>query len=98
MKKIVELDSDHTESGEPYREYIKHGCLEKKSKLCDWCKEHNFVGLSRGRIPRPFSDYNKDGFHYLDVFDTPMKTDDKPRPPDDMQPRANIRNLVKDKI
>ena len=55
------------------------------------------VLLDHPVVPRPFSDYNKDGFHYLHVFDTPMKTDDKPRPPDDMQPRTNIRKLVKDK-
>ena len=91
------FDCDHTESGELYREYVKHGCLEKKNQLCDWCKEHNFVGPSCGRIPRPFPNYNKDDFHYLDVFDTPMKIDGKPRSPDDMQPRANIKKLVKDK-
>jgi hypothetical protein len=97
MQKIIEFDCDHTESGELYREYVKHGCLEKKNQLCDWCKEHNFVGPSCGRIPRPFPNYNKDDFHYLDVFDTPMKIDGKPRSPDDMQPRANIKKLVKDK-
>ena len=79
-KEIIEFDSDHTEPGELYCEYIKHWCLEKKSQLCDLCKEHNLVGPPCSRIPRPFSDYNKDGFYYLDVFDTPMKTDDKPRP------------------
>jgi hypothetical protein len=97
MQKIIEFDCDHTESGELYREYVKHGCLEKKNQLCDWCKEHNFVGPSCGHIPRPFPNYNKDDFHYLDVFDTPMKIDGKPRSPDDMQPRANIKKLVKDK-
>ena len=33
--------------------------------------------------------------HYLDVFQTPLIVSGKPREPDDYQPSANVKKLVK---
>ena len=62
--------------------------------MCEWCKEHSFTVPQVERIPRPIPDTCRKG-HYLDVFQTPLTVSGKLREPDDYQPRANVKKLVK---
>ena len=94
MKKITDFDHLHTETGELYREFLKGDCQNKTGELCEWCKEHSFTGPQVERIPRPMPDTCRKG-HYLDVFQTPLIVSRKPHEPDDYQPRANVKKLVK---
>ena len=101
MKNITKFDHLHTEAGELYRGFLKGDCQNKVGGLCEWCKEHSFAGLQVERIPRPMPDTCRKG-HYLDVFHNPPPpppplqiVSGKPCEPNDYQPRANIRKLVK---
>ena len=100
VSQIIAFDEIHTEGGELYREFLKGDCETKTGELCDWCKAHCFRGPPCGRIPRPYPAYNEEVRpHYLDVFQTPVCDDSgKPRRPDDFQPRASIRKLVKERL
>lgn len=98
VSQILVSDELHTEGGELYREFIKGDCETKTGQLCDWHKAHCFRGPPCGCIPWPYPAYNEEGKpHYLDVFQTPVCDDSgKTQRPDDFQPRANIRKLIKE--
>ena len=95
--KITDFDELPTQSGELYREFLKGDCKTKTGELCDWCKAHSFRGPPCGHVPRPYPAEEGKRHYRLDVFQTPVcNTSGQPRAPDDFQPKANIKKLVKE--
>ena len=64
-------------------EFLKKSCSESSEVMCDWCKEN------LTRVPRPYPNYEADGFHYLSA----ENSTDLKRSVDDFQPRAQLRKL-----
>ena len=77
-------------------EYRKRECLRTLERTCEYC-ENTPLYLFKGfvsPVPRPFPDYNAlPEFHYSDHGNTPKFIDGKIRPPDDFQPRVQLKRL-----
>jgi len=57
MKKISTFVDLHYQVGELYMEYLKKTCREHQDgQLCDFCKNHPWVGPEGERIPQPIPD------------------------------------------
>ncbi|XP_035690603.1 uncharacterized protein LOC118425678 [Branchiostoma floridae] len=93
FKKIEEFVERHFKTGELYMEYVKGSCkdLSEEQELCDFCISHNFTGPPPSPVPRPYPDYGQlPDFHYLPYERTPLEG----RPPDDYQPRAQLKAAI----
>ena len=85
MEKIVTFQDTHYKTGELYMEY-------RDKQPCSHCASCQWVGPAMHRIPRPWpNEVQKPNFHYKDVFESPVIAGDVVRPPDDWQPRHNIK-------
>lgn len=62
IRKILEFNEKHVESGELYAEFLKGSCKEKIGSLCKHCsvtdgpEEIAWTGPATERIPRPIPD------------------------------------------
>ena len=94
MKKISTFVDLHYQVGELYMEYLKKTCREHQDgQLCDFCKNHPWVGPEGERIPQPIPD-PQNLPHFKSVFLTPVRNEDESRRiPDDWQPRAQLKCL-----
>ena len=96
MSMINNFCGSHYEYGELYMEYLKSDYvrLSQTKLLCNFCKESEWISPVMQRIPRPLPDESRlPNFHYLSVFDTPAGAN---RPPDEWQPRHNIKKQFED--
>ena len=74
IRKILEFNEKHVESGELYAEFLKGSCKEKDGSLCKHCcvtdgpEEIAWTGPATERIPRPIPDQSAlPEFKYLSV-------------------------------
>ena len=74
IRKILEFNEKHVESGELYAEFLKRSCKEKDGSLCKHCcvtdgpEEIAWTGPATKRIPRPIPDQSAlPEFKYLRV-------------------------------
>ena len=103
IRKILEFNEKHVESGELYAEFLKGSCKEKDGSLCEHCcvtdgpEEIAWTGPATERIPRPIPDQSAlPEFKYLSVHTSSNNDENgKKRIPDDWQPRSNIKKLFK---
>ncbi|XP_035659798.1 uncharacterized protein LOC118404665 [Branchiostoma floridae] len=94
--KIEVFLEKHFTIGELYMEYVKGSCkgLSGEQELCDFCMNHDFIGPAPAPVPRPYPDYERlPEFHYMPYDKTPCDS----RPPDDYQPRAQLKAAVSNK-
>jgi hypothetical protein len=82
----------HVEVGEKYMEYVKCTC-----EHCEICATNTWIGPSCCKVPKPYPDYTSDGFHYLDVHNTPTEVDGEARAIDDFQPRKQAADQMKER-
>ena len=78
-------------------EYVKMSCAKKTGTLYSFCSEVGWQGPPSEHIPRPYPDYERlPQFHYMHVTSTPREFER--RPPDDFQPRANLKMFTENNI
>ena len=79
---------------------MKFPCADITNEACDFCKAHSCSGPELTRCPCPYPDSSKlPSYKYKSYQDTPLTTPDcQSRPPDDFQPRVNIRKAFNDGI
>ena len=92
FNKIKNFGENHCLLGEKHIEFVKFSCDEPDK--CEDCSTHQWVGPPCTRIPQPYPDYEADGYHYKNVFDTPTHVDEKERTPDDFQPRKQAKDYM----
>ena len=61
--------------------------MVKTGELCKWCEENPWLSEHMTHVPWPVPSST----HYADVFATPIEIDKIPHPPDDFQPRVQIK-------
>lgn len=72
-----------------YLEYLKGSCEGESGERCDYCTSHEFCCSSITRIPKPYPDVQRCGFHYLAAKDTPTAD----RSVDDYHPRVQLKKI-----
>lgn len=72
-----------------YLEYLKGSCEGESGERCDYCTSHEFCCSSITRIPKPYPDVQRSGFHYLAAKDTPTAD----RSVDDYHPRVQLKKI-----
>ena len=92
FNKIKSFGENHCLLGEKYIEFVKFSCSEPDK--CEYCSTHSWVGPPCARIPQPYPDYETDGYHYKNVFDTPTHVNGKERTTDDFQPRKQAKDYM----
>lgn len=78
---------------------MKGDCTKRKNKRqpCAECKLNEWISPPMNRIPPPRPDETKlPHYHYKDVFESPSGTNACHHPPDDWQPRHNIKKCFDD--
>ena len=93
FNQVMSFVETHFECGEKYIEFVKFSCT--KSEVCAFCSTHGWVGPPCKTVPKPYPNYEANGFHYLSVLETPVEVDGKDREVDDFQPRKQARDHVK---
>ena len=101
IRKILEFNEKHVESGELYAEFLKGSCKEKDGSLCEHCcvtdgpEEIAWTGPATERIPRPIPDQSAlPEFKYLSVHTSSNNDENgKKRISDDWKTRSNIKKL-----
>ncbi|KAL9965167.1 hypothetical protein ACROYT_G028930 [Oculina patagonica] len=79
-------------------EFLKSDCskISSDGQPCTECKSNEWISPPMCRIPRPMPDVSKlPEYHYKDVFQCCDDNDEEVRPPDDWQPRHNIKQREK---
>jgi len=73
-----------------YIEFVKFSC--RKSDACAFCLVHGWVCPLCGTVPKPYPNYEADGFHHQSVFQTHVQIDGMYREVDDFQPRKQAKH------
>ena len=100
FKKIQNCFRLQYERSENYTEYPKFSCADITNEACDFGKAHSWSGPELTRCPPPYPDSSKlPSYKYKSYQDAPLNTPDcQSRPPNDFQPRVNIRTAFNDGI
>ena len=101
IRKILEFNEKHVESGELYAKFLRGSCKEKDGSLCKHCcatdgpEEIAWTGPATERIQRPIPHQSAlPEFKYLSVHTSSNNDENgKKRIPADWQPRSNIKKL-----
>ena len=96
IEKILKFIETYYNIGELFFEYLYRGCCTETSEYCSFCSDQGWTSpLPMKGVPQPIPD-PENLFHFKYVKETPS-TDENGRPwaPDDFQPRANIKKLVR---
>ncbi len=87
FKKIYAFKDSHCLHGAMFLEYLKGSCKDAHGKLCDFCTSREKCCSQIEHVPRPFSDHESPGYHYLPVNKTPTNN----RVVDDYLPRVQLK-------
>lgn len=103
MNQMMDLYSTKNTSRSIYQRLenicMKGDCTKRKNKRqpCPECKLNEWISPPMNRIPPPRPDETKlPDYHYKDVFESSSGTDACHHPPDDWQPRHNIKKCFDD--
>lgn len=87
--KIKAFVDTHFQVGELYMEYRKADCAVQGEEMCEHCKQCPWIENVIDRVPRPVPGENG---KFLSLEETPPLTEGGDRrPPDDFQPRAQLK-------
>ncbi|KAG8175759.1 hypothetical protein JTE90_029244 [Oedothorax gibbosus] len=94
--KLLKFIADHFQIGELFLEFLRFHCQDS---TCDFCSL-GWSGPTCTAIKRPYLDYSRAGFHYLNISETPLlkKGTNVAREVDDFQPRAQLKKLFSAKL
>ena len=61
---------------------------------CEFCTSHPCVGPPCSRVPKPYPNYEAEGYHYKNVFETPESLNGVQIDVDAFQPRKQAKDLT----